>query len=426
MAKKDTQSTRRPTRRQVALSKREQEKVRLIYMGLALVGALVVIALAFGLLQTYVFEPNSPVATVNGEKITLTEYQERVRYDRFILEDLYQQRLSEYQAIPTPEEGDQLGQLIRDQYEQRVIQVLQQRSVVDRQTLDIMIEDKLIEAEAQKRAITVAADEITEAINRFLANEEGGVTADAALEISTAVAEATATAAVWTPTPTFTPSPTLTTTEEITQPTPTPVNTPTPAPTPTLNVIGEETLATQYSNWMNTLAEAIDVDEAKYRQFIHSLILRNKLYEAIANEVPTSAEQVHARRILVETEEEADQVIERLEAGEDFADLAQELSLDQNSACRGGDLDFVPRGYNEPSVEEALFTLPIGQVSEPIETEQGWYVLEVLEREDRELSPELYNQSQRLAFNDWLTDAQAAAQIENLWDPEKAPPDPFL
>jgi len=417
----------RLTRRQVARSRKEREKLRLLYMGLGLVGALILIVLAFGLLQTYVFEPNAAIAVVNSQEITNRQYRNRVKYERFILEDQYQQIVNEFQALPqSAEEGDQFTELLRNQYQQIANQILQQRSIVDRQTLDTMIDAKLIEAEAERRGITVTEDEVTEAINRFLAGREGGLTAQSAEETRTAQADASATAASWTPTPTFTPSPTLTTTQAVTQPTATPANTPTPAPTPTLNVVGQNTLSTAYQNWLNTLAEQTGITEAEYRNIIRQNVMRDKLRRAIGDDVATVAEQAHARHILVETEAEAQEAIERLNAGEDFVALAEELSTDPGSAANGGDLGFVPQGRFVEPVDEAVFSLPIGQISEPVETEFGWHVIEVLEREERELSPADYRQSQRQAFTDWLAEARLAATIEDLWTPEKAPDDPFL
>lgn len=426
MAKKETQPGRAPTRRQLALSRREKEQLRLFYMGLGLVAILVVVVLGFGLAQTYIIEPNSPVAVVNGTEITTGQYRDRVRYERFILEDQIQQISSQLAALPASQEAeDQLTQLVRNQYQQMANQLVQQRSVVDRQTLDLMIVEELVQTEAERRGITVSDEEVTEAINRFLATREGGLTQAAAQETSTARVNATATAALWTPTPTFTPSPTLTTTQQIT-PTATPANTPTPAPTPTLNVISADTLSTQYQNWLNTLAEQAEINESTYRAIIRQNVLRDKLGDALAEEVPTVAEQARARHILVETEEEAQDAIARLEAGEDFAALAQELSIDTASAAQGGDLGFVPRGQFVPQVDEAIFSLPIGEISEPIETQFGWHVVEVLEREERELSPADYSRQQRQALSNWATQAREEARVEDFWTPQKAPPDPLL
>ncbi|RMF01937.1 MAG: hypothetical protein D6768_09485, partial [Chloroflexi bacterium] len=199
-------------------------------MALGLVAALILIVLAVGLIQTYVIEPGKPVVIVNGHEISIAEYQDQVRYERFVLDDQLQQVTTELNNLPPAGENDQLNQFLRSQYQQFAQQVLQQRGNVNRQAVDDIIRDILVEEEAARRGITVSEDEITQAVNRFLAGRQGGYTAGAVQETSTAAAEASATAALWTPTPTLTPSPTLTATNQLT-PTATPANTPVPPPT---------------------------------------------------------------------------------------------------------------------------------------------------------------------------------------------------
>jgi parvulin-like peptidyl-prolyl isomerase len=426
MAKKVTGPTRAPTRKQVAISRKEREQRRLLYLGLGFVGLLIVFVLGFGLVQTYVIEPNSAIAIVNETEVTNREYRNRVFYERFVLDEQLQQISQQFAALPPAEEDDQFAQLLRNQYQQMFSQLSQQRSTIDRQVLDLMIAEQLMEAEAAQRGITVTDDDVTEFINRFLAGRQGGLTAAAASETSIARVDATATAAVWTPTPTLIPSPTLTNTGELTGSTTVPNSVPSPAPTPTFNIIADDELATQYDNWMNTLAEVANTGEADYRRYIRLAVLREKLGESLGDEVPTIAEQARARHILVESEEEANQVVERLQAGEDFAELATELSLDTASAAAGGDLGFVPRDRFVASVDEVVFSLPPGQLSDPVESQFGWHVIEVLERGERELSPADYSQAQRVALSEWIANAREAAEIQDLWSPEKAPPDPVL
>lgn len=423
MAKRDIQPRRGPTRKQIALSRKEQQQLRWIYIGLAVLGVLVVVVLGVGLWQTYVLEPQAPIATVDGVEITTRDYQTRVKYERYMLDLALQQVAVQRQQLL--QSDPQLAELLVGQYDQQAQQLQEQRYLVDQDTLDLMIEDKLIEAEAARRGIVVSEEEIDETINQLIARQLGGLTQAAASETVTARVEASATAALWTPTPTFTPSPTLTPTAEITQPTATPMNTPTPAPTPTLYVVDSSSLGTQYTAWLEALAENAGIDEATYRQIVRTFILRDKLQEVLGAEVPEVAEQAHARHILVETEEEAQEVITRLQAGEDFADLAEELSKDTGSSMSGGDLGFVPQGRFVAPIDEAVFTLPVGQISDPIESEFGWHVIEVLEREERELSPADYQLSQRLAYNDWLEKARSQAIIEDFWTVDKVPEDPL-
>jgi parvulin-like peptidyl-prolyl isomerase len=185
-------------------------------------------------------------------------------------------------------------------------------------------------------------------------------------------------------------------------------------------------LNAEYGNWLNILAENVGITEAEYRQIVRTLVLRDKLRQVLAEEVPERAEQVRARHILVETEEEANEVTERLAAGEEFADLAAELSLDSGSAVDGGDLGFVPRGRFVDAFDEVVFTLSVGEISEPVQTQFGWHIIEVLEREERDLSAADYRQAQQLALSNWLEEARLEATIEDYWTVDKAPADPFL
>ncbi|KAA0971613.1 peptidylprolyl isomerase [Aureimonas fodinaquatilis] len=95
-------------------------------------------------------------------------------------------------------------------------------------------------------------------------------------------------------------------------------------------------------------------------------------------------EELSARHILVDTREVAEKIIERLEAGEKFEDLARELSKDTSSQ-NGGDLGFFGRGQMVPPFEEAVFALEPGEYTkEPVETQFGWHVIESVEKRQTE------------------------------------------
>jgi peptidyl-prolyl cis-trans isomerase C len=94
-------------------------------------------------------------------------------------------------------------------------------------------------------------------------------------------------------------------------------------------------------------------------------------------------QEVHARHILVETKEEAEEVIKRLKNGEDFATVADEKSKDTNA--KGGDLGFFTRGQMLKPFEDAAFALEPGQISEPVQTQFGWHVIKVEEKRDQSL-----------------------------------------
>ena len=95
-------------------------------------------------------------------------------------------------------------------------------------------------------------------------------------------------------------------------------------------------------------------------------------------------EEVQARHILVASEEEAKKLIVRVEAGEDFAQLAKENSGDAGSKEQGGMLGFFGKGQMVPQFEEAAFNLKKGDVSKPVQSQFGWHVIKV---EDRRQKP---------------------------------------
>ena len=97
------------------------------------------------------------------------------------------------------------------------------------------------------------------------------------------------------------------------------------------------------------------------------------------------AQEYNAAHILVETEEEALEVIARLEAGEGFAELARELSTDFGSGANGGDLGWFGTGVMVPPFEEAVLSLEEGEISAPVETQFGFHIVTL--NETREVTP---------------------------------------
>jgi len=133
--------------------------------------------------------------------------------------------------------------------------------------------------------------------------------------------------------------------------------------------------------------------------------------QQILAEAGTTAEQVHARQILVTSQEEADAVMAQLAAGASFDDLAYEYD-----ELTGGELGWFPRGYLlQPAVEDAAFSLEPGSYSGIINTSYGYQIIEVIEKDTQHaLSPDALQFIQRKALNNWLEQQRGQASIEIL------------
>ena len=124
--------------------------------------------------------------------------------------------------------------------------------------------------------------------------------------------------------------------------------------------------------------------------------MQDKLQTAIGDEqVPAVQEQVHARHILVATEDQARDVLTQLQNGADFATLAQQLSTDPGSKDKGGDLGWFGRGVMDKPFEDAAFALQPGQLSDVVHGANGYHVIQVLERDANRAVPPDQLQTQR-------------------------------
>ena len=165
----------------------------------------------------------------------------------------------------------------------------------------------------------------------------------------------------------------------------------------------------------------LKLTDSEYTQAVDAGTLNDKLVEFLtAHRVPSEAKQVHLHAIKVDTEEQATQVRERLLGGEDFALVAFELSQDEESKQFGGDLGWIPQGVLYTEIDDAAFSLPIGNISQPIETSKGYYVIKVSEINDKMPIAESYRDI--LASNEqkkWLDEQRNASVIIDYLDQDK-------
>jgi parvulin-like peptidyl-prolyl isomerase len=153
----------------------------------------------------------------------------------------------------------------------------------------------------------------------------------------------------------------------------------------------------------------------EYREAQRAVLLWYKVANAIAANVPTTTSQVHARHILVKDVALAETLIQQLDQGADFAQLAMQYSQDPSSAQTGGDLTWISEGdLLQPEVEQAIFAMQPGERSTaPVQSSLGYHIIEVLERvEGRPLDEAALAEKRGQAFITWLENQRATAEIE--------------
>jgi len=133
-------------------------------------------------------------------------------------------------------------------------------------------------------------------------------------------------------------------------------------------------------------------------------------------------EMVNARHILVETKEEVEEVRNQLANGADFEQLAKEKSIEPAAQSTGGNLGWFPRGQMVAPFEYVAFSLRVGKISQPVKTDFGWHIIEVLEKQSAQypvyedmkdkLITYLGSQKREEAFQTYLSEILENAEIE--------------
>ena len=151
----------------------------------------------------------------------------------------------------------------------------------------------------------------------------------------------------------------------------------------------EEVKAQFGDEFQNALKES-GLTEDTLRSNIKFNQLRNKaIADSITDEdikayYDQASMELKARHILVKDEETANEVIEKLNAGEDFATLAKELSEDTGSAENGGDLDWFTVGKMVTEFNDAAYALEVNEISKPVKSQFGYHIIQVTDKREIE------------------------------------------
>ncbi len=135
----------------------------------------------------------------------------------------------------------------------------------------------------------------------------------------------------------------------------------------------------------------------------------HKVYDEAVKQMPPE-EEVHARHILVATEDEAKAIEAQLKKGADFATLAKQKSKDPGAA-EGGDLGYFTKDQMVPEFADAAFKLDKGQISDPVKTQFGWHVIKV---EDKRIKPTPTFDEARAQIENYVTHKAQAELVQNL------------
>ncbi len=401
------------TKKHLARAQRERIQRRWIIFGTALSTVLAVGLLAYGWIRVGYLVPHEPVATVNGDTITTRQWQNRVRLLRLDLITRYQN--TQQMAAIFGSDPD-LQTYIQQQLDQIQSQLTDTTSL-GLNVLNQMIEEQLIRQEANRRGITVTTAEVDQAIEGTFGYYPNG-TPTPAPTATLSPLQLTAQASSPTPTtgPTATEAPTSTPPPTATSG-PTPTVTATLPPPPTATPYTSQAYETDYQAEIDYIRQTGGATEADFRSRYEARLFREKLLEAFRASVPREQDQVWARHILVADEATAQEVLDRLAAGEPWEALASEYSQDTSNSGQGGDLGWFPSGTMDVAFEEAAFATTVGEISQPVQSSFGWHLIQVLGHEVRALDDAQYEQAVQNYLDSWLVERRGQSDIvvNDVW-----------
>jgi hypothetical protein len=369
------------TRKQIVGRQRDQELQQILIWGAVALGVIVVGVLVAGLIIEYQIKPNTTVAIVDDTEISVREYQDRVTYQRLLTWNQvmqYETFLSELD--PT----DPSSQMLAQQFEQTRASLESQLSpelkdLFGKQVLDMMVEEELVRQEAAERGITIDEETLERQVEQFLGYDRDA----AAVQASGTLTE----------TATLSPTQTLT----------------------------EEEYEERYRFFQTNYLKESGLSEAEFEQIVEADLLRQELQEELTQDLETEAEQVEISYLVADTPEKALALKERLEAGEEFDALIEEVNANEDPLTAGSTLpwmrqeDLVARLGPELAVQ--AFELPVGEISEPLQsTDELTYLLKVEGHEVRPLDEYLLQQEIDEVYNAWV-EQQRQTEVEYLdWE----------
>jgi len=431
--------TTRPSAPQRRRSRREQEARYQRMFLLAMIGAasLIVLILGGGIVYEYVIKPNAVLAEVDGHEIRREDYW---KYQSITLYNQARQ----YESFAAQTAGPQQQQFLQfaATFDAQREDVWGSTEVSDA-TLQQMVEDRLYVDGGTEMGIAVSDEEADIfALNAFAPQDAPLITplpsptliperAEAATETAAAVATEQS-VALGTPVDTPQATPVAGRAPSGTPAGTSPAATPVPDTAGTPQVTAEATpdpvtvrdnAESQFALFQEDVFDEANLSMEEFKElYIVPQVFRTRVNHEITSAVPQRADQVRAQHILVGTEELARQLYEQATGGADFGQLARTNSTDTTTASTGGQLGWFTQQEVPPALADAAFGLQPGEISQPVQTEFGWHLVRVMERQDdRPLTPAQYQLAQDKAIEAWLAEQRAQADISTDAELEPTP-----
>ena len=377
--RKASSEAAKQTKKQIALGRKETRQNRIILILVGILAAVIVIILTIGVIQELVLKPNRPVATVNGENIQTDDYQNLVTYNRY---NYYSNISSLEDGLEQMRTSPEDNEFLISFYEQQLGQLQTALTLAPQDAMEELIDAELARQQAEQLGIKVTDQEVDQAIDD-----------DFRAALSQQAQEP------------------ITGTEQL----------------PTSTPVTQEQVDDLYSR----ILDAMQLSDSAFRTIVRRSLMLEKVQDALASEVPSTGLVADVQLIQTETEEGAISARERIESGEDFAIVAQEISTDTLTLEDGGAVGLVTTGQLSTrygaDLDAYVFALEVGELG-LVESDGMFYVVKVVERDENgPLPADILTQRQNSALTDWLEEHKTSPDvlIERLLTPEQIPTDPF-
>ena len=426
-----------PTKKFVAREARERRERNIVYIVSAVVIIAVLGLVLYGIVDQNFLKARRPVATVNDEKITVSEYQG-------------QTRLARYNLIQSAQRLYQLAQIMGNDPSSQASVANQLQSIdgqlfpqaIGRQIIDQLVDGLLIKQEASRLGITVSEDEVNKELEEVFGFYRLGTptpTVTHVLPKTSTLSPLQESLIPSTPTSSASLSPTseITSTEIVEDNTQflessiTPTNELTPTLTattgPTATPFTQQAFEEIYQDAIANLSEEYGISESDLKRGFEDHLYSGKILDVITKDIECTQEQVWALHILIDEEVLAKNIKTRLDEGEDWSLMATTYSTDTSNKDKGGDLGWFGQGVMVPEFEQAAFKLEVGETSEPIETDFGFHIIRILGHEERPLTEDACQSIRSEKFQEWLAELRENSNIiiNEFWT-DVAPTEPSL